>query len=80
MACHCSGSADDVALVSNSLDELQIMMNKFSDACIKFGIAIHIKKTVVMSQGTNVPPKLYVNNEALDSINYFILAQLLPAH
>ncbi|KYO23881.1 hypothetical protein Y1Q_0015866 [Alligator mississippiensis] len=61
--------ADDAAFVYNSPDELQIMMNKFSDACIKFGMAFSIKKTVVMSQGTNIPPKIY--NEALDSIDHF---------
>ncbi|XP_064414811.1 zinc-binding protein A33-like [Latimeria chalumnae] len=47
------------------------MMNKFSDACTKFGMVISIKKTVVMSQGTNISPKIYVNNEALDNVDHF---------
>uniref|UniRef100_H3B828 Reverse transcriptase domain-containing protein n=1 Tax=Latimeria chalumnae TaxID=7897 RepID=H3B828_LATCH len=63
--------ADDAAFVSNSPDELQNMMNKFSDACTKFGMVISIKKTVVMSQGTNISPKIYVNNEALDNVDHF---------
>uniref|UniRef100_H3A800 Reverse transcriptase domain-containing protein n=1 Tax=Latimeria chalumnae TaxID=7897 RepID=H3A800_LATCH len=63
--------ADDAAFVSNSPDELQNMMNKFSDACTEFGLVISIKKTVVMSQGTNISPKIYVNNEALDNVDHF---------
>uniref|UniRef100_H3ASA6 Reverse transcriptase domain-containing protein n=1 Tax=Latimeria chalumnae TaxID=7897 RepID=H3ASA6_LATCH len=63
--------ADDTAFVFNSPDELQNMMNKFSDACTKFSMVISIKKTVVTSQGTNISPKIYVNNEALDNVDHF---------
>ncbi|KYO46894.1 hypothetical protein Y1Q_0014471 [Alligator mississippiensis] len=68
--------ANGAEFISNSPDELQIVMNKFSDVYIKFGMTISIrtisiKKTVVMSQGTNIPPKIYVNKEALDSTDHF---------
>uniref|UniRef100_H3AFC1 Reverse transcriptase domain-containing protein n=1 Tax=Latimeria chalumnae TaxID=7897 RepID=H3AFC1_LATCH len=63
--------ADDAAFVFNSPDELQNMMNKFSDACTKFGMVISINKTVVMSQSTNISPKIYVNKEALDNVDHF---------
>ncbi|KYO48149.1 hypothetical protein Y1Q_0001952 [Alligator mississippiensis] len=74
VAQHTSGDmlfTDGTALVSNSAGELQIMMNKLSEACMEFGVAISIKKTVVMLQGTNTPPKIYVNNETLDSVDHF---------
>ncbi|CAM2094916.1 unnamed protein product [Caretta caretta] len=47
------------------------MVNKFSEACTKFGLGISIKETVVMSQGNNIPPKIHVNNEALDNMDHF---------
>lgn len=47
------------------------MMNKFSEACIKFSLVICIKKPVVVSQGTNIPPKIYIGNEALDNMDRF---------
>ncbi|KYO26086.1 hypothetical protein Y1Q_0003843 [Alligator mississippiensis] len=63
--------ADDTACIPNSPDELQIMMSKISDARIKFGMAISIRKTVAMLQGINILPTIYVNNEALDSVDHF---------
>ena len=36
---------DDTAVVAQSLDELQVLMDRFSDACTTFRLAISIKKT-----------------------------------
>ncbi|CAM2106165.1 unnamed protein product [Caretta caretta] len=62
---------DDPGFVSNSSDELQVTMNKLSDACTNLGMVINNKKTVVMSQGTKIPPKIHVNNKTLDNVDHF---------
>ena len=42
--------ADDSALIAHSAEEIQRMMNAFSDASRKFGLKINIKKTEVLYQ------------------------------
>ena len=58
--------ADDAAIVSHSEEELQSMMEKFSNACRAFGLTISIKKTKVMVQGTEDSPEILVDGTALD--------------
>ena len=40
--------ADDADLVTHSPEEMQIVMDRFSDACTKFGLTISIEKTKIM--------------------------------
>ena len=42
--------ADDSALATHSAEELQKIMDAFSDASKKFGLKINIKKTEVLYQ------------------------------
>ena len=55
--------ADDAAVVAHSQEELQRLMNRFSDACAAFGLTISIKKTEVMGQEVASEPEIYINNE-----------------
>ena len=52
---HCARSlfADDAALVANSTQDLQTLLNQFSSACSDFGLTISLKKTKVLGQGTD---------------------------
>jgi len=40
--------ADDADLVSHSIGDMQSVMDRFSDACTRFGLTISIAKTKVM--------------------------------
>ena len=42
--------ADDTALVAHSAEEMQKIVDAFSDASKKFGLKINIKKTEVLYQ------------------------------
>ena len=57
--------ADDAALVAHSQEELQSLMDRFSDACSAFGLTISIKKTEVMGQEVESTPRITINNEEL---------------
>lgn len=48
--------ADDAALVAHSDDDLQNLLNGFSNACDDFGLTISLQKTKIMTQDTEVPP------------------------
>ena len=51
--------ADDCALVSHSMEELQAIVDSFSKACKSFGLTISIKKTEVVYQP---PPNTPAND------------------
>ena len=48
--------ADDAALAAHSQEELQRLMDWFSEACSAFGLTISIKKTEVMGQEVKSAP------------------------
>ena len=58
--------ADDSALVAHSAEEMQTIVDAFSDASKKFGLKINIKKTEVLYQqadlcsGFHLPRKYYI--------------------
>ena len=49
--------ADDSALVAHSAEEMQKILDAFSDASIKFGLKINIKKTEVLYQPNSTRPR-----------------------
>ena len=63
--------ADDAALVSKSENGLQDLVNRLSNACKDFGLTISIKKTNIMSQGTNSAPYITINNTQLEVVDSF---------
>ena len=55
--------ADDAALTSHSVADLQRLIDRFNHACIEFGLTISLKKTVVMAQDANEVPSFKINDE-----------------
>ena len=50
--------AHDAAIGSHTRQELQSLMDRFSQACKDFGYTISLKKTNVLGQGTETPPTI----------------------
>ena len=48
--------ADDAAVVTHTHEELQSLVDCFSQACEDFGVTISLKKTNVLGQDTKAPP------------------------
>ena len=67
--------ADDTILMSDSLQELQILLNKLSEYCKKWNITVNIGKTKVMvCRCSNRPEEVDIlyNNEQLEVVDSFI--------
>ena len=63
--------ADDAALVTYTMEDLQQLIDKLSHACKEFGLTISIKKTKVMGQGIVSPPSINIDNVTLDAVDSF---------
>jgi hypothetical protein len=51
--------ADDVALVANSPEELQLMLNHLRTYCADHALIININKTKIVEYNTSLPPATY---------------------
>ena len=63
--------ADDAALVTHTMEDLQQLMNRLSHACKEFGLTISIEKTNVMGQGIVSHPSINIDNVTLDAVDRF---------
>ena len=63
--------ADDAALVTHTMEDLQQLIDRLSHACKEFGLTISIKKTNVMGQGIVSPPSINIDNVTLDAVDSF---------
>ena len=63
--------ADDAAVATHTQEELQSLMDCFSQACKDFGLTISLKKTNVLEQGTKAPPVITIDNYELDAVCHF---------
>ena len=63
--------ADDAALVAHSDDDLQNLLDDFSNACDDFGLTISLQKTKIMTQGTDASSSLSIKDYALEVVNSF---------
>ena len=52
--------ADDAAIATHTQEELQSLMDCFSQACNDFGLTISLKKTNVLGQDTEAPPGITI--------------------
>ena len=50
---------------------LQNLCERFAKACNDFSMTINLKKTVVMSLGTSIPPRILVNGSLLNVVDKF---------
>ncbi|KAG7304556.1 hypothetical protein JYU34_011506 [Plutella xylostella] len=63
--------ADDAALVANSESELQELVTRFGNACHMFSMSVNTKKTVIMVQGVDQPPKISLDGAVLEVVDHF---------
>ena len=63
--------ADDAAVATHTQEELQSLMDCFSQACKDFGLTISLKKTNVMGQDTEALPVITIDNYELDAVCQF---------
>ena len=54
--------ADDAAVTSRTEQDLQCLMDIFSQACKDFRLIISLKKTKVLGQDVNTPPVITIDN------------------
>ena len=68
--------ADDADLVTHSPEDMQTIMDRFADACTRFGLTISLDKTKVMHTpvpgSTYVEPDIYVYGSRLDVVTSFV--------
>ena len=62
--------ADDIALLAETEQELQNMMNRLVSTAAKVGLKINASKTEVMYTGSN-PPQIVIGNHTLESVEKF---------
>ena len=63
--------ADDAAVVTHTQEELQSLMDCFSEACKDFGLTISLKKMNVLGQDTEAPPVITIDDYELDAVSQF---------
>ena len=63
--------ADDAAVATHTERELQLLMDRFSQACKDFGLTISLKKTNVLGQDTPAPPVISIDDYELDVVHQF---------
>lgn len=63
--------ADDAALATHTEEHLQILLNRFSQACQDFNLTISLNKTKTMGQGTTSPPSITISNYTLEAVSSF---------
>ena len=63
--------ADDAAVTTHTQQELQALIDRFSQACKDFGLTISLKKTNVLGQDTNELPAITIDDHELDVVEHF---------
>jgi len=60
--------ADDAAVATHTQQELQSLMDRFSQACNDFGLTISLKKTNVLGQDAAAAPIITIDDCELDDV------------
>ena len=63
--------ADDAAVATHTQQELQSLMDRFSQACKDFELTISLKKMNVLGQSTETPPSITIDDYELDVVHQF---------
>ena len=63
--------ADDAAVVAHTEEELQSLIDCFSQACKHFGLTTSLKKTNVLGQDTEATPVITIDDYELDAVCQF---------
>ena len=63
--------ADEAAVATHTQEELQSLMDCFSQACKDFGLTISLNKTKVRRQDIEAPPVITIDDYELDAVCQF---------
>ena len=63
--------ADDAAVTTHTQQELQALMDSFSQVCKHFGLTISLKNTKVLGQDTMELPTITIDDYELDVFEHF---------
>ena len=64
--------ADDAAITTHTQEDLQRLLDRFSDACRHFRLTISLAKTQVMGQDIKEIPSLFIHNYNLEVVHEFV--------
>ena len=64
--------ADDAAITTHTQEDLQQLLDRFSEACRHFGLTISLAKTQVMGQDIMEIPSLFIHNYKLEVSHEFV--------
>ena len=64
--------ADDAAITTHTQEDLQRLLDHFSEACRPFGLTISLAKTQVMGQDIKEKPSLFIHNYKREVIHEFV--------
>ena len=63
--------SDDAAVTTHTQQELQALMDRFSQACKDFGLTISLKNTNILGQDTMELPAITIDDYELDVVEQF---------
>ena len=63
--------ADDAAIATHTEQELQLQMDRLSQACKDFGLVISLPKTNIVGQGLETKPVIKIDNYVLEAVKQF---------
>ncbi|KAI0224567.1 hypothetical protein LSAT2_024422 [Lamellibrachia satsuma] len=63
--------ADDAALTSHLAESLQRLIDRFADACKKFGLTISIKRTNILGEDVRSTRSININEHTLEVVQDF---------
>ena len=73
--------ADDETITTHTQEDLQRLLDHFSEACRRFGLTISLAKTQVMGQEIKEIPSLFIHNYKLEVIHEFVyLGSIITAN
>lgn len=64
--------ADDMALLAESMEDLQGLVDAVNDACTRYGLTINTTKIKLMVVSRDiVPTKIKIRGEDIERVNHF---------
>ena len=63
---------DDASIATHTQEDLQRLLDRFSEACRHFGLTISLAKTQVMGQNIKEILSLFIHNYKLEVVQEFV--------
>jgi len=68
---NCIRFADDMALLSDDLEEMKGLVKKLDEVCDRYGMRINVKKTKIMSVGCEGETNVVIRNSRIEKVDSF---------